>query len=174
MTMNSENEQINTLLLQLSRQHYIRLHALMEDIGLYRGQPPLLHELWNREGCTQTELAEGMCVAPATVTNMLQHMQENGMVERRPDADDQRVMRVFLTQAGRDIRVAVVQRENLVGQELLDGFTPEETGLLNGLLTRMRDNLQKVNRDLPAPEREGGRPGHLHHRGHPTHHGRGD
>jgi MarR family transcriptional regulator, organic hydroperoxide resistance regulator len=172
MTMNSENEQINTLLLQLSRQHYIRLHALMDDIGLYRGQPPLLHELWNREGCTQTELAEGMCVAPATVTNMLQHMQENGMVERRPDADDQRVMRVFLTPAGRDIQAAVVQRENLVGQELLDGFAPEEIDLLSGLLTRMRDNLQKINRDKPTPEREGGRPGHPHLRGHPPNQGR--
>lgn len=173
--MNSQNVQINTLLIQLSRQHFIRLHALMDDIGLYRGQPPLLHELWIREGCTQTELAEGMCVAPATVTNMLQHMQENGMVERRPDADDQRVTRVYLTPAGRDIRVAVVQRENLVGQELLDGFTSDEIGLLSGLLTRMRDNLQKINRDQPIPKREGGRPRRPHHsNGHPPHHKRAD
>jgi MarR family transcriptional regulator, organic hydroperoxide resistance regulator len=171
--MNTQNQEINKLLIQLSRQHFIRLHSLMEDIGLYRGQPPLLHELWRREGCTQTELAEVMCVAPATVTNMLQHMEESGMVERKPDAADQRVMRVYLTPAGRDIQAVVVERENQVGLELLDGFTPEETSLLGGLMTRMRDNLQKINRDLPEPEREGGRGGRYHgHKGrghHPEH-----
>ncbi len=88
-------EAINHLLIQVSRQHFTRLHALMETAGLHRGQPPLLHLLWKQEGCTQSDLAAGLRSQPATVTKMLQRMELAGFIERRPDAEDQRVSRVI-------------------------------------------------------------------------------
>ncbi len=142
-------EAINHLLIQVSRQHFTRLHALMETAGLHRGQPPLLHLLWKQEGCTQSDLAAGLRSQPATVTKMLQRMELAGFIERRPDAEDQRVSRVYLTEAGHAIKDGVCEREHQVGQEILSGFTPEEQTQLVQFLSRMRDNLLQVNGGLP-------------------------
>ena len=57
----------------------------------------VLCALWQEEGLTQTELAERLAVRPATVTNLLQRLERKGLVRRVPDADDQRVSRVFPT-----------------------------------------------------------------------------
>lgn len=140
------NEDMNRLVIQFVRQHHLRMHTLMDEIGLYRGQPPLLHILWEYEGCTQTELAEALHLAGATVTKMLQRLEEAGFVERRPDAEDQRVSRVYLTEAGRQVKQSVLERERQVGKEMLAGITPEERTVTAYVLKRMRDNLQAINR----------------------------
>lgn len=62
----------DTLDFQLARichLHYMRVHQLLEALGLYRGQPGILHALWDKEGLTQTELAANLHNTPATVTS---------------------------------------------------------------------------------------------------------
>jgi len=143
-------EGVNRLLIQVGRQHFIRLHALMEEIGLYRGQPPLLHLLWETEGGTPSDLAARLHIRPATMTRMLQRLEQAGFVERRPDPTDQRYLRVYLTAAGRAIRTAGCERERQVGTELLAGFTPQEQAQLADFLARVRDNLLRVNQGVAA------------------------
>ncbi len=138
-------EEINFLLIELMRQHFFRVHTLMKGTGIYRGQPPLLHELWKEEGCSQADLAARLHIQPATVTKMLQRMEQAGFVERRPDPDDQRVSRVYLTEAGRAVREDICRREQQVGEDALAGFTPVERAYLADFLIRMRDNLLIVN-----------------------------
>jgi len=135
------DEQINLLVMQFLRQHFTRLHTLMDQIGLFRGQPPVLHQLWENEGINQTELAERLHLAPATVTKMVQRMELAGLIERRADPADQRITRVYLTAAGRDVQDAVRQRERQIGEEALAGFSQAEKSQLAGFLGRMRDNL---------------------------------
>lgn len=136
---------INVLVMQFLRQHYTRTHALLDEIGLYGGQPPILHMLWENEGCTQTDLVENLHLAPATVTKMLQRMEQAGLVERRPDPVDQRITRVYLSPAGRAIRGDLQQREQQVGEEMLQDFRPEELAQLAEHLDRMRSNLLRIN-----------------------------
>ncbi len=145
--MNNEHpgERFNWLVIQCARQHYIRLHALLSEIGLYRGQPPLLHLLKQNSGCTQTDLAVWLDVQPSTITKMLQRMDHTGYIERKADPTDQRAWRVSLTESGEQIEQATRERENQVGEEMLAGFTPQEREVLTGFLVRMRDNLVKAN-----------------------------
>ena len=138
---------VNALVMQFLRQHFTRTHALLEEIGLYSGQPPILKQLWENEGCMQTDLVENLHLAPATVTKMLQRMEQAGLVERRPDPVDQRITRVYLSQAGRAIRADVEQRMRQVGEEMLNGFSPEEQAQLAEYLNRMRGNLLRVNKE---------------------------
>jgi len=139
--------QFNDFVQQFLRQHFTRLHTLSEEIGIYRGQPPLLRALSENEGCTQRELAEEMHLTAATVTRMLQRMQQSGLLERRPDPDDQRVTRVYLTPKGRAILGDIRKRAQQVSEEMLVGFSEQEQAQLASYLNRMRDNLLKVNRE---------------------------
>ncbi|MEA3375684.1 MAG: MarR family transcriptional regulator, partial [Chloroflexota bacterium] len=91
------------VLSKVCKAQYSRAQALLDEIGLYRGQQFVLCRLWEEEGLTHSQLAERLHVHPATVTKTLRRMEQAGFIERRPDADDQRVSRVYLTDAGREI-----------------------------------------------------------------------
>jgi DNA-binding MarR family transcriptional regulator len=129
------------LLARTCKQFRIRVHAAMDEIGLYGGQQFVLSALWEEEGITHSELAERMHVQPATITNALKRMERAGFVERRHDAEDQRVSRVYLTDAGRDIRDAVEQVWGDLDADAFDGFTAEDHAVLRRLLLRVRENL---------------------------------
>ncbi len=132
------------LLGQVCKAHYFRARTLLEDLGLYRGQQFVLCALWKEEGITHSELADRLGVHPTTVTNAVKRMERSGFVERRPDPRDERVSRVYLTDAGRGIRGAVERVWAELEEETLDGFSDEERQTLARLLDRIRENLEDV------------------------------
>jgi DNA-binding MarR family transcriptional regulator len=135
------SESLDFLLAQVCRLHHSRARTLLEEFGLFRGQPPLLFALWEREGLTHSELAEHLHVQPATITKMIKRMGRAGFVERSQDAEDQRVSRVYLTDAGRNIRDAVEGVLRELEKQTFAGFSSEECALLNRFLLRIRNNL---------------------------------
>jgi len=134
-------ETIDFLLVQICHLHYARAHELLETIGLFRGQPPVLHALWDQEGLTHTELAERLQVTPATTTKMIQRMEKAGFVLRKPDPADQRLSRVYLTDSGRAVRTAVQAIWAQMEAETFAGFSDEEQGVLHRFLLQIRANL---------------------------------
>jgi MarR family transcriptional regulator, transcriptional regulator for hemolysin len=60
----------------------------------------LLREAANADGASQRQLAELMRIEPPTLVRHLDKLAEEGHVERRPDPDDRRVVRVVVTPKG--------------------------------------------------------------------------
>lgn len=137
------SESIDFLLAQVCRLHRSRARALLEEFGLFRGQPPLLFALWEEEGLTHSKLAEHLHVQPATITKMIKRMERAGFIERNQDAEDQRVSRVYLTDAGRNIRDAVEGVLRQLEEQTFAGFSSEERALLSQFLLRIRHNLMQ-------------------------------
>ena len=133
---------LDFLLANICHLHHGRARQLFEAIGLHRGQPQVLLALWEQEGLTQTELAGRLKIKPATVTKMLQRMEKTGFIQRKPDAADQRVSRVYLTKAGRAIQGDVEAVLETMEAETFASFTLKEQGLLRRFLLRMLENLQ--------------------------------
>jgi DNA-binding MarR family transcriptional regulator len=129
------------LLAQVCKAHHFRARRLLDEIGLYRGQQFVLCALWKEEGITHSELAERLQVHPATVTNAIKRMERAGFVERRADPEDQRVSRVYLTDAGLEIRGAVEEIWAELEKRTLEGFSAEEQDELRGFLQRVHENL---------------------------------
>lgn len=144
MSGTDEPESLDLLLAEVSRLHYRRARSLLEAIGLYRGQPPLLRALWEKEGQTHTELAARLGLARATLTRMLQRMERGGFVVRQADAEDQRVSRVYLTDHGHAVRSAVQAVWQVTERETFEGLTEEERQVLRRCLLRIRGNLQRA------------------------------
>jgi DNA-binding MarR family transcriptional regulator len=134
------------------------MHGVWDELGLYRGQPFLLAVLWENEGVTHSELARRIHVSPATMTNMIKRMEKAGFVERRPDAEDQRVSHVYLTDAGRAIRERVDAQWQEIEERVFGSFSDDEQATLRALLERVREELAKLY-DGPAegPLRAGDR-----------------
>ena len=142
--MSQMPESLDFLLAHICKLHYARMHTLLEELGLYRGQPPMLFVLWEQEGATHGELAARLHVKPATITKMITRMEKAGFVARRPDPEDQRVSRVYLTNAGRSIRDRVEQVWRTLEEETFEGFGAEERDLLQRFFLQMRENLKRV------------------------------
>ena len=144
MAQNPELEALDFLLGQVCRMHYIRAQGLLETLGIYRGQPPVLHVLHEQEGLTQSELAGRLELSPATVTKMLQRLERAGFIQRQTDIEDQRVSRVYLTDAGRAIQADVAIALGRLALETFSEFTIEERIILRRLMLQMRENLSGV------------------------------
>jgi len=138
-----EEESVAELLGQVCKLHYVKVHARLDEVGLHRGQTPVLHALWHQEGLTHSELAEGLHVQPATITKMLERMERAGFVERRPDAEDRRVSRVFLTDAARAIHDDLRRIQDSLKETTFAGFDEADLGAFRAYLKRIRANLLK-------------------------------
>ena len=141
----SSQVEIDRILGQLCKEHHHRARQLFHELGLYRGQPRMLDLLWEQDGRTQSELATDMQNNPATITKMLQRMEATGFVERRPDPNDQRISRVYLTEKSRQVKIAVNQIYEDMASTTFEGLTLEEMLLLRRLLIHIRDNLRRAN-----------------------------
>ncbi|MFN2165668.1 MAG: MarR family winged helix-turn-helix transcriptional regulator [Anaerolineae bacterium] len=161
------HESIDWLIARVCKLHYGRVHALLAELGLYRGQPPMLRALWEEDGLTHRDLSERLRVQPATITKMAQRMERAGFVERRADPNDQRVSRVYLTEAGRDVQTRVEQIWRVIDEETLAGFDDGEREELRGFLSRMRENLAAVYDGEPRHQHGRRDPGgeRRHHHG---------
>lgn len=109
----------------------------------------LLRSLRHMEGCTQLDLVRETHLKPPTVSVTLKKLEENGFVTRRPDAHDLRATRVSLTDKGRALNDATLDRCRQADAIMMQGVTDEEVEILTRVLTKMRDNM------LAAREGEG-------------------
>jgi DNA-binding MarR family transcriptional regulator len=144
MPRHPEPQTLDFLLAQVSRLHHQRAHELLEKLGLYRGQPPVLFALQEQDGLAHSELAEQLGITPATTTRMIQRMEKAGFVQRRPDADDQRISRVYLTKAGRAVHSKLEAIFQQMEVENFRGFNSRERVVLCGFLLRLRENLRQT------------------------------
>jgi DNA-binding MarR family transcriptional regulator len=126
----------------IGRQLFLAHRAVHDELDRRLGQHDaslwnwvLLKEAAGAEGASQRELAQHMRIEPPTLVRHLDKLAREGLVERRPDPDDRRVVRVVVTPAG----LARLRELNEIVHELDDE--------LRGILTR-RD-LEVLNRALP-------------------------
>ncbi len=135
---------LNFLLIEVCKLHYANSHDLLEQLGLYRGQPPVLQTLGRQEGLSHSELARQLHVKPATITQMIKRMEQAGFVQRRRDAEDERVSRVYLTELGRSIQGDLDRVLGIIEAKTFAGFSQVERELMAGFLSRMRHNLLQM------------------------------
>ncbi len=75
-------------------------------------KPPhldILVNLYRFEGISQQELARKLLVGRSNMSMLLPQMEKRGLLERRPDQRDKRVLRLFLTAEGRDLSERAMQ-----------------------------------------------------------------
>lgn len=135
------HETLNYLLVQVCKAHRQKASTLLSQVDLYAGQEMLLLKLWAKDGLMQSEMADELCVQPATITKMLDRMVESGLVERRKDPDDQRVSRIYLTTKGIALQEPVAGVWQKFEDQATADFTLEEKILLRRLLLQLQKNL---------------------------------
>jgi MarR family transcriptional regulator, transcriptional regulator for hemolysin len=114
------------------------------QFGMTRAQWAVLVRLDLYEGLNQSELAEMLDLQPITLTRLLDKLCDSGLIERRPDPEDRRAKRLFLTPAARPLleQLAVLGEETMAN--VLEGVTPEHVEQMVSELEVVRDNLRQL------------------------------
>jgi DNA-binding MarR family transcriptional regulator len=129
-------------LIQAGKAHRARAQEVLAAAGLYPGQEMILMSLWNENGQTLSSLAEGLCVQPATVTKMVTRMEKAGFIERRPDPNDGRSRRIYLTDAGLSVREETLGAWMALEADTVRFLSSDEQNILRNLLDKVADGLR--------------------------------
>jgi DNA-binding MarR family transcriptional regulator len=116
---------------------------IAREHGLTMQQWELLTWLRRNGGaCDQRALGCAFRVAPATLTTLIDSVEERGLVERLPHPDDRRRRRVAITPAGERAIAALPHLGREVAGAMTDGFSETERAQLVELLERAAGNLE--------------------------------
>lgn len=126
------------------RMYYGRMQAQLAEVGIYRGQPPIMGLLYQHDGMSQKEMASALNLSPATMTVTLKRMEKAGLVCREMDEHDQRILRVHLSEQGKQMWLKSADQIRCVTEELLEGFTPEEERQMREYLFRIARNMERA------------------------------
>jgi MarR family transcriptional regulator for hemolysin len=142
MRQPSPSRQIAFLISDLARLLKTYVDQKARSYGMTRAQWQVLSRLERSEGLKQAELADELDLQPITLTRLVDRLAENGLIERRPDPEDRRAKRLFLTKEARPLmdRLAVLGEE--VMGEVLAGLDEGDMKVLLSKLGRAKDNLR--------------------------------
>ncbi|MFC6157729.1 MarR family winged helix-turn-helix transcriptional regulator [Kribbella jiaozuonensis] len=115
--------------------------AAVQRHGLRLGQDHLLAALWAEDGRTPGEIAAAVNVTTPAVTKLATRMAESGWLERRPDPHDNRLVRLWLTPAGRALQKPIEAERQALEDRITATLTKTERAQLIKALTKIQQVL---------------------------------
>jgi len=109
----------------------------MSQHGVRVGQHLVLATLWDQDGLTPGEVARRVGIATPTIVNTATRMEAAGLVTRRPDPSDARLVRLYLTTRGRSARESVREARAALEQRATATLTATERRHLQSALTKI-------------------------------------
>jgi MarR family transcriptional regulator, organic hydroperoxide resistance regulator len=125
---------------------FVRLHrrvdsaiaAELKELGLSISQFDLLSTLTEREGLSQSELAERLYVTKGNVSGLVDRLVEAGFVERRATPGDRRSHALHLTEAGRRAAERGIAAQRAYVDRTLGRLPPQDLAELERLVLAWR------------------------------------
>ncbi|UOQ94818.1 MarR family transcriptional regulator [Halobacillus shinanisalinarum] len=98
----------------------------LSSYGVTPAQYALLRFLWKKDGQFSSVLGEKVQLDSATVTGIIDRMEQNGFIERRFDPKDRRNRLIFLTEKGRSMEGPLCEKMDEMNEEVMSNFDGEE------------------------------------------------
>lgn len=102
--------------------------------GVSGAQLWAMWELFTNPGQKVSELSKALSIHQSTASNMLDKLEEKGLIRRDRSGPDQRVVQLFLTSKGTEL--------------LSDAPRPAQGAIMDALKGMGDDDLQKLNQGL--------------------------
>lgn len=113
---------------------------LLEPLGLTYPQYLALAALWAKDGQTVGQIGTTLLLDSNTLTPLLKRLEQGGWITRQRAMDDERQVRITLTDAGHALQAEAAK----VPLCFLDqtGLTADQADALRDALTTLRDRLR--------------------------------
>lgn len=134
-------ENVAPVLTAAARSLRTVLSRNLAEAGLYAGQDGVILQLAQGEALTPGQLAQRLGVKAPTMTRTVGRMEAQGFLQRKPDGEDGRLIKVHLTEAGLDTVERIQAAVAASAAQALEGFSGKEVRTLLKLLKAMDRNL---------------------------------
>ena len=125
--------------LYAAARHVTGLYTpVLKPLGLTYTQYIVFLVLWERDGISVTEIGERLMLDNGTLSPMLKKLEQAGYVERKRCREDDRVVRITLTDAGRALQEKAKDVPGRVARCI--ELPPEKAAALYALLYELLDN----------------------------------
>jgi DNA-binding MarR family transcriptional regulator len=128
---------------ELSRLISNHVDRYMTPRGVTHVQWWALMHIFEHEGLTQSELADVMQMGRASLGSLVERLEAKRWIERRADASDSRLRRVYLRHEAIPIFTHMTVEAKALFKAFLAGISPaEEKRLLSGV-RKIKQNAEK-------------------------------
>ena len=124
----------------LSR-NILRTSCDNDDIMSAHGTRLVVSYLAICDGITQLDLVNATHLRASTISVILKNLENEGIVQRKRDKKDLRILRVYLTDKGKQIDKSNIERVQATDALALEGLDDSEKQELMRLLKKIRNNL---------------------------------
>lgn len=119
-------------------------NAMLNSFGLTFTQSNALEYIAQNAGnATQKNLEEHMQIQHSAVVGIVSRLESKGMIATAYSPKDQRQKLLFPTSKGLQVLESIRSDKKRVADKLLDGFSKEDTEVLQQMLERVSDNLDR-------------------------------
>ena len=112
-----------------------RYNPLLEEFGLTYTQYIVFLALWEKDDVSVSDLCARLYLDSGTLTPLLKKMEQEGYINRTRSASDERVVRITLTEKGREMEERAADIPMQVGSCI--PLNPEEAATLYALLSKI-------------------------------------
>lgn len=100
--------------------------------------------IYPKGNITMGEFSNALSVPLSTATRIADWLVDHGYIQRLPDDDDRRVVRVALTDMGKELYTAIDRYIRQRMQQILSSLTAEERAILLALVGKVVSGLKEV------------------------------
>jgi DNA-binding MarR family transcriptional regulator len=143
------------LLKEVSRRYVNRFEVRAAEIPLNLAQAKALVRLEKNEGVSQARLAELAEVDAMTMVRILDRMEAEGLLERRPDPADRRARCLYLTAKAKPILSEIWRLSEEIRAEIFANVSKAEREQFMDVLERLYANISRL--EGLAPQAPGAR-----------------
>jgi MarR family transcriptional regulator for hemolysin len=127
----------------------------MSRHGVRVGQNLVLEVLWQQDGLTPGELAGRLKVATPTVVKSANRMAAAGLISRRRDHVDARLVRLYLTDRARSVQSEIERARDDLARRATRNLTSEEFAALMSALRKIVAEFGDEKRSEDAADAAG-------------------
>jgi MarR family transcriptional regulator, organic hydroperoxide resistance regulator len=128
---------------RVMRKVYEHYDSRLSPFGLTTPQFMVFSALWMGDGITIGDLGQRVCLDGSTVTGILDRMEKNDYVERRPNAEDRRSALVFLTAKAKQIGPQIVKFADELDSSIRMQFNPGDMAVFERVLQELAEPKQQ-------------------------------
>lgn len=129
---------------RVTRRWRKMLDERLKDLGVTQARwSTMVYLDKGGEGLTQRELANLMAIENPTLVRLLDSLEEQGLIERRPCPNDRRARRLHLTRAGRAFMDDLSERAEILREQMLEGISDDDIATTVRVFNKILENAEK-------------------------------
>ena len=129
-------QRLTYLIKRVEMAERARMEEVLRPLGVTLHQYTVLSILDGREGLSSAQLARRHFVTPQAMHQMVGGMERDGLIERRPDGANRKILRAWLTERGSRVLRSCHHAIDELEERMLAALAPAEVAVFRRHLER--------------------------------------